>query len=164
VQKVPERNMTDLVIDDQALDFNLPTNGGGAVSLSGLWGKKVVLYFYPKDNTDACTLEAIDFTRLAAAFKEADAVVVGISPDSVRKHDNFCKKHDLGIILASDEDRKVIEAYGLWVEKQMYGRKYMGVERTTYLIGRDGRIADVWHKVRVKGHADEVLEAAKALP
>jgi peroxiredoxin Q/BCP len=164
VQKVPERNMTDLAINDQAPDFTLPTNGGGAVSLSSLLGKKVILYFYPKDNTEACTLEAIDFTRLADAFTAADAVVIGISPDSVRKHDNFCKKHSLGITLAADEDRKVIGTYGLWVEKQMYGRKYMGVERTTYLIDRRGRIADIWHKVRVKGHAEEVLDAAKALP
>jgi peroxiredoxin Q/BCP len=156
--------MTDLAINDQAPDFSLPTNGGGAVSLLSLLGKKVILYFYPKDNTEACTLEAIDFTTLADAFKAADAVIIGISPDSVRKHDNFCSKHGLGIILASDEDRNVIEAYGLWVEKQMYGRKYMGVERTTYLIGRDGRIVNVWHKVKVKGHAEEVLEAAKALP
>lgn len=155
--------MTDLAIDDQAPDFTLPTNGGGAVSLKSLSGKKVVLYFYPKDNTEACTLEAVDFTRLAGAFAAADAVVIGISPDSVRKHDNFCSKHSLGIILASDEDRKVIEAYGRWVEKQMYGRKYMGVERTTYLVDRKGRIANVWHKVKVKGHAEEVLEAARAL-
>lgn len=155
--------MTDLSINDQAPDFTLPTNGGAAVSLSSLSGKKVVLYFYPKDNTDACTLEAIDFTRLAGEFAAADAVIIGISPDSVRKHDNFCRKHSLGIILASDEDRRVIEAYGLWVEKKMYGLKYMGVERTTYLIGRDGRIAQVWHKVKVKGHAEEVLEAAKNL-
>jgi peroxiredoxin Q/BCP len=163
VQKVPERNMTDLAINDQAPDFTLPTNGGGVVSLGSLSGKKVVLYFYPKDNTDACTLEAIDFTRLAADFAAVGAVVIGISPDSVRKHDNFCKKYDLGIVLASDEDRKVIEAYGLWVEKQMYGRKYMGVERTTYLIDKKGRIANVWHKVKVKGHAEEVLEAAKGI-
>jgi peroxiredoxin Q/BCP len=163
VQKVPERNMTDLAINDQAPDFTLPANGGGAVSLLSLLGKKVVLYFYPKDNTEACTLEAIDFTGLADQFTAADTVVIGVSPDSVRKHDNFCRKHGLGIILASDEDRKVIETYGLWVEKQMYGRKYMGVERTTYLIDRKGRIAAVWHKVKVKGHAAEVLEAARAL-
>ena len=103
-----------------------------------------------------------DVDALAALF-HPDAVIIGISPDSVRKHDNFCRKHSLGIILASDEDRRVIEAYGLWVEKKMYGLKYMGVERTTYLIGRDGRIAQVWHKVKVKGHAEEVLEAAKNL-
>lgn len=155
--------MTELAVTDQAPDFNLPTNGGGAVSLTGLSGKKVVLYFYPKDNTEACTLEAQDFSALAAEFEAADAIIVGISPDSARKHDNFCRKYDLRIILAADEDRKVIETYGLWVEKQMYGRKYMGVERTTYLIGRDGRIAAVWHKVKVKAHAEEVLAAAKTL-
>lgn len=155
--------MSELEIADQAPDFSLPTNGGGSVSLAELLGKKVILYFYPKDNTEACTIEAIDFTRLAAAFQATDAVVIGVSPDSARKHDNFCRKHGLGIILAADEDKHVIERYGLWVEKQMYGRKYMGVERTTYLIDRQGRIADVWHKVKVKGHAEEVLEAAKAL-
>lgn len=155
--------MSELEIADQAPDFSLPTNGGGLVSLTELLGKKVILYFYPKDNTEACTIEAIDFTRLAADFRAADAVVIGVSPDSVRKHDNFCRKHGLGIILAADEDRQVIERYGLWVEKQMYGRKYMGVERSTYLIDRQGRIANIWHKVKVKGHAEEVLEAARAL-
>ncbi len=155
--------MTDLQITDQAPGFTLPTNGGGAASLAGLLGKKVILYFYPKDNTEACTLEAIDFTRLAGDFAAADAVIIGISPDSVRKHDNFCAKHDLGIMLASDEDRSVIEAYGLWTEKQMYGRKYMGVERATFLIDRAGRIARIWRKVKVKGHADDVLDAAKAI-
>jgi peroxiredoxin Q/BCP len=163
VQKEPERNMTNLQITDQAPAFTLPTNGGGAASLAGLSGKKVILYFYPKDNTEACTLEAIDFTRLANDFAATDAVIVGISPDSVRKHDNFCAKHSLGITLASDEDKSVIEAYGLWTEKQMYGRKYMGVERATFLIDRSGKIAGIWRKVKVKGHAEEVLEAAKAL-
>lgn len=155
--------MTEPAVDDQAPDFNLSANGGGMVSLSGLSGKKVVLYFYPKDNTEACTLEAQDFSALAGAFAAADTVIVGISPDSVRKHDNFCRKYDLRVILAADEDRQVIEAYGLWVEKQMYGRKYMGVERTTYLLGRDGRIAQAWHKVKVKDHAQDVLAAARAL-
>ena len=155
--------MTELSIGDHAPDFTLPGNGGGEVALSRHSGKKVVLYFYPKDNTEACTVEAIDFTALAREFEKCDTVIIGVSPDSVRKHDNFCRKHSLGIALASDEDRKVIEAYGLWVEKQMYGRKYMGVERTTYLIDRKGRIANVWHKVKVKGHAEEVLEAARAL-
>jgi len=155
--------MTDLQIADQAPGFTLPTNGAGAVSLANLSGKKVILYFYPKDNTEACTLEAIDFTRLADAFKATDAFVIGISPDSVRKHDNFCKRHSLGITLAADEDRKAIDAYGLWVEKQLYGRKYMGVERATFLIDRAGRIARIWRKVKVKGHAEEVLEAAKTL-
>lgn len=155
--------MTELSTGDRAPDFTLPRNGGGEVALSSHSGKKVVLYFYPKDNTEACTLEAIDFTALAAEFDVAETVVIGVSPDSVRKHDNFCRKHRLGIILASDEDRKVIEAYGLWVEKQMYGRRYMGVERTTFLIDREGRIAEVWRKVKVRGHAAEVLEAARAL-
>lgn len=163
VQKEPERNMTELSISDQAPDFILPKNGGGTVSLAQHSGKKVVLYFYPKDNTEGCTLEAIDFTRLAPEFEATDAVIIGVSPDSVRKHDNFCKKHGLGITLAADEETKVIQTYGLWVEKQMYGRKYMGVERATFLIDRNGRIAAIWRNVKVKGHAEAVLEAATAL-
>lgn len=156
--------MTDLSIGDQAPDFTLPRNGGGAVALSQYSGKKVVLYFYPKDNTEACTVEAVDFSALRQDFAACDAIVIGVSPDSVKKHDNFCKKYDLGIILAADVDKTLINAFGLWVEKQMFGVKYMGVERTSYLIDRDGRIANVWHKVKVKGHAEEVLEAARALP
>ncbi|MDB5523246.1 MAG: alkyl hydroperoxide reductase [Rhizobium sp.] len=155
--------MTELQIADQAPGFTLPTNGGGEVSLSEHLGKKVILYFYPKDNTEACTVEAIDFTRLANDFERAGAIVVGVSPDSVRKHDNFCSKHGLGITLAADEERLAIEAYGLWIEKQMYGRKYMGVERATFLIDAHGKIARIWRKVKVKGHAEDVLEAAKAL-
>jgi peroxiredoxin Q/BCP len=155
--------MTELQIGDQAPNFTLPKNSGGTVTLSDHSGKKVVLYFYPKDNTEACTLEAIDFTRLAQDFDNTGAVVIGVSPDSVRKHDNFCKKYDLGITLAADEERTAIEAYGLWVEKQLYGRKYMGVERATFLIDGQGRIARIWSKVKVKGHAEEVLEAARAL-
>jgi peroxiredoxin Q/BCP len=155
--------MTELQIGDQAPNFTLPKNSGGTVALSDHSGKKVVLYFYPKDNTEACTLEAIDFTRLAQDFDNTGAVVIGVSPDSVRKHDNFCKKYDLGITLAADEERQAIEAYGLWVEKQLYGRKYLGVERATFLIDGKGRIARIWSKVKVKGHAEEVLEAARAL-
>lgn len=155
--------MSELNVGDQAPGFDLPGNGGARISLDKHSGEKVVLYFYPKDNTEGCTLEAIDFTRLMPEFAAAGAVVIGISPDSARKHDNFCKKHNLGIALAADEDTSTIQAYGVWVEKQMYGRKYMGVERSTFLIDGSGKIARIWRKVSVKGHADEVLEAARAL-
>ena len=146
-----------------APQFDLPRDGGGNVSLAGLAGKIVVLYFYPKDDTSGCTTEAIDFTALSKDFDKAGAVVVGMSPDPVKAHDKFVAKHDLGVILASDEDKATLEAYGVWKEKSMYGRSYMGVERSTFLIGRDGKIARVWRKVKVPGHAKEVLEAARAL-
>ena len=155
--------MAELNIGDQAPDFTLPKNGGGTVSLNAYSGKKVVLYFYPKDNTEGCTIEALDFTRLSNDFEAAGAVIVGMSPDSAKKHDNFCKKHALGITLASDETTDVLAAYGVWAEKQMYGKSYMGVVRSTFLIGTNGRIARIWPKVSVKGHAEEVLEAARAL-
>ena len=146
-----------------APDFTLPTDGGGKVKLSEFKGRKVVLYFYPKDDTSGCTLEAVTFTTLASEFTAAGAVVIGVSPDSVASHDKFKVKHALGVILAADEDRKVLEAYGVWGEKSMYGRKYMGVLRTTFLIGPDRKIAEVWENVKVKGHAEAVLAAAKAL-
>lgn len=143
--------------------MNLPRDGGGNVSLADFAGRKVVLYFYPKDDTSGCTTEAVDFTALAGEFAAADAVVIGLSPDPVKAHDKFIAKHDLGIILASDEDKSVLEAYGVWKEKSMYGRKYMGVERSTFLIDASGKIARIWRKVKVKGHAQEVLEAARSL-
>lgn len=146
-----------------APDFTLPTDGGGTVKLSEFKGRKVVLYFYPKDDTSGCTLEAVTFTTLAPEFAKAGTVVIGVSPDSVKSHDKFKLKHELGVILAADEDRKAIEAYGVWGEKSMYGRKYMGVLRTTFLIGPDRRIAEVWENVKVKGHAEAVLAAARAL-
>jgi peroxiredoxin Q/BCP len=146
-----------------APDFTLPTDGGGKVKLSEFKGRKVVLYFYPKDDTSGCTLEAVTFTTLAPEFAKAGTVVIGVSPDSVKSHDKFKLKHELGVILAADEDRKAIEAYGVWGEKSMYGRKYMGVLRTTFLIGPDRRIAEVWENVKVKGHAEAVLAAARAL-
>ena len=146
-----------------APDFTLPRDGGGEVSLSALRGQKVVLYFYPKDDTPGCTTEALDFTAQAQEFDAAGAVVIGISKDSVAKHDKFVKKHALGIMLASDEHGTTCEDYGVWVEKSMYGKTYMGIERTTVLIDGAGQVARVWNKVSVKGHADEVLEAAKAL-
>lgn len=155
--------MSSIDVGSAAPPFDLPTDGGGTVKLSDFKGKKVVLYFYPADNTKGCTVEAIDFSTHLAAFEKAGAVVIGVSPDSVASHDKFKSKHDLSIILAADVDRKTIEAFGVWVEKQMYGRKYMGVERATFLIAPDGNIAKVWRKVRVKGHVEAVLEAAKSL-
>jgi peroxiredoxin Q/BCP len=155
--------MTDLTIGEKAPDFTLSRNGGGDVSLSGLKGKAVALYFYPKDDTSGCTAEAIDFSALGAEFEAANAVVIGISPDSVKSHDKFAAKHALTVMLAADEERQVLEAYAVWKEKSMYGKKYMGVERTTVLIAPDGTIAKIWNKVKVPGHAADVLEAAKAL-
>lgn len=148
---------------DPAPDFTLPRDGGSDLTLSALRPGKVVLYFYPKDDTSGCTVEAIDFTALKTEFEAAGTTVIGISRDSVASHEKFCKKHGLGIALVSDEDGAVCDAYGTWVEKSMYGRKYMGIERSTFLINGDGVIAQVWAKVKVKGHAAEVLEAARAL-
>ncbi|CDZ66349.1 Bacterioferritin comigratory protein [Neorhizobium galegae bv. orientalis] len=155
--------MADLTIGDIAPDFELPRDGGGTVSLKAFSGKSVVLYFYPKDDTEACTKEAISFTALLGDFEKAGAPVIGVSPDGVKKHDKFAKKHALSVILAADEDTSLANLYGVWKEKSMYGRTYMGVERTTFLIGADGRIARIWPKVKVKGHAEEVLESLKAL-
>ncbi len=147
----------------QAPDFTAPRDGGGTLTLSALRPRKVVLYFYPKDDTSGCTREALDFTARAADFEAAGAVVVGVSKDSVKSHDKFVTKHGLGIALVSDEEGGICENYGTWVEKSMYGRKYMGVERTTVLIDGAGRIARVWNKVKVPGHVEEVLEAVRAL-
>lgn len=147
----------------QAPDFNLPGSGGTEISLSAHRGSIVVLFFYPKDDTSGCTAEAIDFTALKPEFDALDVVLIGMSPDSVKKHDKFIAKHELSVDLASDEEKAVLATYGVWVEKSMYGRKYMGVERTTLLIDREGNIARVWNKVKVPGHAAEVLEAARAL-
>ena len=153
----------ELDVGDAAPDFSLPTDGGGHARLADLRGKAIVFYFYPKDDTSGCTAEAIAFSGLKAKFAAAGAAVVGVSPDNAASHDKFKKKHDLGIALAADPERSAIEAYGVWKEKSMYGRKYFGVERSTFLIDREGRIARVWRKVKVPGHADEVLAAAKAL-
>ena len=155
--------MTEIVEGALAPQFSLPRDGGGNVSLAQLAGKIVVLYAYPKDDTSGCTTEALDFTALADEFAEAGTVIVGLSPDPVKAHDKFIAKHDLGIILASDEEKAVLEAYGVWKEKSMYGRTYMGVERSTFIIDRSGRIAKVWRKVKVKDHARTVLEAVKSL-
>ena len=146
-----------------APDFALPRDGGGEVTLEGLRGKAVVLYFYPKDDTSGCTKEAIAFTGLLDRFEQAGAVVLGASKDSVKKHEKFVEKHALGVALLSDEDGALCEAYGVWVEKSMYGRKYMGIERATFLIDKEGKIARIWRKVKVAGHAEAVLEAVEAL-
>ncbi|MEO1548816.1 MAG: thioredoxin-dependent thiol peroxidase [Pseudomonadota bacterium] len=146
---------------DPAPAFTLPRDGGETVSLSDFAGKTVVLYFYPKDDTSGCTKEAIGFTEAADAFMQAGAVVIGASKDSVAKHDKFIAKHELGVMLVSDEDNDLCERYGVWVEKSMYGKKYMGIERATFLIGGDGVIKQVWRKVKVPGHVDAVLAAVQ---
>ncbi|GLI93184.1 hypothetical protein LMG27198_21760 [Methylocystis echinoides] len=148
---------------DSAPAFSLPGAGGETVSLAALKGKKVALYFYPKDDTSGCTKEAIEFNALSDKFAKAKTVVVGMSPDSAKSHDKFRLKYELGLPLAADETKEVLSAYGVWVEKSMYGRKYMGVERSTFLIDEKGRIAKIWRKVKVPGHAEEVLAAAAAL-
>ncbi|MCK0069866.1 thioredoxin-dependent thiol peroxidase [Kordiimonas laminariae] len=152
-----------LEIGSVAPDFKLPVDGGETLQLSDLRGKNVVLYFYPKDDTPGCTTEAKDFTAQAAAFSDANTIVLGMSKDTVAKHEKFIAKHDLTVQLVSDEEGSAIEAYGVWVEKNMYGRKYMGIERATYLIDAEGIIQKIWRKVRVKGHVGAVLEAAQAL-
>ena len=143
--------------------FSLPRDGGGSVSLADYAGKKLVLFFYPRADTPGCTREAIDFTRLRGEFAEAGAEVVGISADTVKVQESFRDKHELSVPLISDERHEMLEAYGAWGEKSLYGRTFMGIIRTTVLIGADGRIARIWRNVRVDGHADEVLEAARAL-
>ena len=152
-----------LKIGDTAPDFELPGDGGRKVTLSSLKGRAVVLYFYPKDDTSGCTREAIDFNALRPRFAAARTELIGISPDSPESHDAFKAKYKLDFPLASDTSKAVCAAYGVWTEKSMYGRKYMGVERTTFLVGPDGRIAQVWNKVKVPGHAEAVLEAVGAL-
>ncbi|MBO6755529.1 MAG: thioredoxin-dependent thiol peroxidase [Roseibium sp.] len=155
--------MSDLATGMAAPDFDLATDGGARVSLSALKGKTVIVYFYPKDDTPGCTKEAIAFSGLAAEFEAIGAIVIGISPDSAEKHDKFKAKHNLTVRLAADPDTTTAQAYGVWVEKNMYGKKYMGVERATFLVKADGTIAQIWRKVKVPGHADAVLAAAKDL-
>jgi peroxiredoxin Q/BCP len=147
-------------IGDPAPDFTALTDAGETIRLRDYRGKKVVLYFYPKDDTPGCTQEACDFRDLSAAFGKKGTVVLGVSPDSVASHAKFKAKHGLPFTLVSDADKKIVEAYGVWKEKSMYGRSYMGVERTTFLIDEKGRIERIWEKVKVKGHAAELLEAA----
>ncbi|WP_028028262.1 thioredoxin-dependent thiol peroxidase [Gemmobacter nectariphilus] len=148
---------------DMAPDFTLPRDGGGTITLSALRPGKVVVYFYPKDDTPGCTTEALDFTAKRADFEAAGVTVIGVSKDSAASHDKFCRKHGLGIVLASDEAGSTCEDFGVWGEKSMYGKKFLGITRATFLIDAEGRIAKVWPKVKVAGHANEVLEAARAL-
>ncbi len=155
--------MTQPAIGETAPDISLPRDGGAIVNLSDFAGKTVVLYFYPKDDTPGCTKEAIGFTEKADDFAAAGAVILGVSKDPVAKHDKFIAKHDLKIALLSDENGDVCERYGVWVEKSMYGKTYQGIERATFLIGPDGKIAQVWPKVKVPGHVDAVLDAVRAL-
>ncbi len=155
--------VSDIKDGSQAPDFDLPGDGGEQIRLSDMRGKPVVLYFYPKDDTSGCTKEAIEFTRLADDFAKAGAVVIGMSPDPAKKHDKFKAKYELGVRLASDEDKSTLEAYGVWKEKSMYGRKYMGVERSTFLIDGAGVVRRTWRKVKVAGHAEDVLAAAQTL-
>jgi peroxiredoxin Q/BCP len=148
---------------DQFPDFTLPRDGEGTMSLADFKGQKLVLFLYPKDDTPGCTLESIDFTARSDDFVEAGAIVVGLSKDSVASHDKFISKHNLGMPLLSDETGALLKTLGCWVEKNMYGRTYMGIERTTFLIDGDGVIRQIWNKVKVKGHVDAVLEAVKTL-
>lgn len=156
--------MTDpITVGAQAPEFTMPRDGGEQISLADFTGQAVVLYFYPKDDTPGCTKEALAFTEHASAFADAGAVVIGVSRDSVDKHDKFKAKHDLDVILAADDAGEVVETYGVWVEKNMYGKKYMGIERATFLIDAHGAVAQVWRKVKVPGHAEAVLEAVRGL-
>jgi peroxiredoxin Q/BCP len=153
----------ELKVGDKAPLFTLPADGGSKVSLAELKGKSVVLYFYPKDDTSGCTAEAIAFSKDSKAFKAAGAVVVGVSKDSPASHDKFKAKYDLSVTLVADEEIKTAEAYGVWVEKSMYGRRYMGMERATFLIDAKGIIRHIWRKVKVPGHSADVLSATKSL-
>ena len=153
----------ELKVGDKAPAFDMPTDGGGTVSLSSLAIRNVVLYFYPRDDTSGCTKEACDFRDNVPNFGRIDATVIGVSRVSVASHDKFKKKHTLPFVLASDADGKTSAAYGTWVEKSMYGRKYMGIERCTFLLDEQGVVRGVWHKVKVPGHVAQVLNAARAL-
>jgi peroxiredoxin Q/BCP len=150
-------------VGNKAPDFTLPADGGGTVKLSGLLGRKVVLYFYPKDDTPGCTKEACGFRDALPDFSKIDAEIIGVSKDSVARHDKFKAKYELPFTLVADEDGKACEAYGTWIEKSMYGRKYMGIDRATFLIDETGTLRAEWRKVKVGGHVEEVLVAAKAL-
>ncbi len=154
---------TTLQEGDKAPDFDLPADGGGRFRLSGERGRPVIVYFYPKDDTSGCTKEAIDFSAGKPEFDRLKALVVGVSPDAPGSHDKFKAKHGLSVLLAADEEKTAAGAYGVWVEKSMYGRKYMGVERSTFLVDRDGVIAKAWRNVKVPGHVEEVLAATRTL-
>ena len=161
--QTPDGLASGAKVGTKAPPFTLLRDGGGSVSLADFAGRKLVLYFYPRADPPGCTTEAIDFSRLESAFGKADTQVVGVSADPVPAQDKFKSKHELAVTLASDEKHRMLEAYGVWQEKSLYGRKFMGIVRTTLLIGPDQRIARVWPKVSVAGHAEEVLAAAKAL-
>ena len=150
-----------LSIGDKAPDFSMPSDGGGTVSLSDFKDRYLVLYFYPKDDTPGCTKEAIGFTERKSEFEVLNTSILGVSKDTPAKHDKFIAKYDLKVSLGSDENGEMIESYGVWVEKNMYGKKYMGIERATYLIGPDGTILEIWRKVRVKDHVSTVLTAVQ---
>lgn len=154
---------TALKPGDPAPPFDLPTAGGGRVSLGSLKGKRIVLYFYPKDDTPGCTLEALNFTEKGKAFVAKKTAIVGVSRDTVAKHEKFAAKHGLSVILAADDEGLCTEAYGVWGEKTLYGRKFMGIERATFLLDAKGKIAHVWRKVRVPGHVEDVLKVVNAL-
>ena len=153
--------MTNLKIGDVAPDFNLPSDSGKSIHLASLKGKSVVLYFYPKDDTPGCTIEAKEFRDLSGEFETNNTVIIGISKDSVKSHDKFKAKYCLSFPLASDEDTAICQKYGVWVEKSMYGKKYMGIDRVTFLINPNGKIAHIWEKVSVNGHASDVLAKVK---
>jgi len=148
---------------DAAPDFELESGNGGMIHLNAFKGKPVIVYFYPKDDTSGCTKQAIAFTELGPEFAKLGAHIIGVSPDNAASHDKFKAKHKLNIQLAADTQKTACEAYGVWKEKSMYGRKYMGVERSTFLIDANGKIARIWRKVRVPGHVDKVLEAVQSL-
>jgi thioredoxin-dependent peroxiredoxin len=155
--------MTILQPGERAPDFTLPRDGGDTLSLRDFKGRKLVLFFYPKADTPGCTKEALTFSELAPEFARANTAIIGVSADPVKAQDAFKRKYDLSIALASDEKHQMLEAYGVWGEKSMYGKKFMGITRTTFLIDKDGRIARIWPKVKVEGHAEEVLAAAQEL-
>jgi thioredoxin-dependent peroxiredoxin len=157
-----KRMAASLEVGSRAPAFTLPRDGGGTVSLANFAGRKLVLYFYPRADTSGCTKEAMDFSRLKGAFDRTGTDILGVSADPVTAQDAFKKKHKLAIALASDEKHRMLDAYGVWQEKSMYGKKFLGIVRTTFLIGPDQRVAQIWRKVSVAGHAEAVLEAAKA--
>jgi len=152
-----------LSVGDKAPSFDMPTNGGGNIKSEDMKGKNLVLYFYPKDDTPGCTIEANDFSNNVKEFEKLDTVVVGVSNDSVKSHDKFCEKYNLAILLASSENLSTCEDYGVWKEKKNYGKTYMGIERSTFLIDKEGIIRQIWRKVKVDGHVEKVLEAIKGL-
>ena len=154
---------TELTPGAKAPDFKLPSDGGGTVSLADFRGRNLVVFFYPRADTPGCTREAIAFSKLRAAFAKAETAILGVSTDPVKAQDAFKAKHDLKVPLGSDETHKMLDAYGAWGKKSMYGKTFMGVRRTTFLIGADGRIARIWNNVKVDGHAEDVLAAAKAI-